>query len=60
MNTYKVFFKGKTPMLVKAKDELDAAMVASQAFKINLTLFCYAIKLDVLKDLKTDVWTKVA
>lgn len=54
---WKVFFKGHTPMLVEAKDELDAAMVASRDFKLDLSLFCYAI---ALKDIKLDIWTEVA
>lgn len=60
MNTYKVCFKGETPVIVQARDEIDAATVAAKDRGFQLTEFCYAVKLEVLKDIKTDIWTQVA
>lgn len=57
MNTYKVSFKGKTPVLVKAKDDLDAAQKVAQANGYDLKTLCYAIKVE---DLKPDVWGDAA
>ena len=56
MKTFKVVFKGSTPVIVHAKDELDAALKVASKLSLKLDCFCYAIEINS----RPDVWGEAA
>lgn len=57
MHWFKVYFLKQTPVLVEARDDIEAATLTSKKFGYNLSLFVYAIRVDKII---IDVWDEVA
>lgn len=53
LKLFKVYFKGCTPMLMRAKDDIDAAIRCAQAFELDVKEWTYSVDTATLKQ---DPW----
>lgn len=53
MKLFKVYYKGCTPMLMRAHDDIDAAIRCAMAFELDVKEWTYSIDTETLKP---DTW----